>query len=43
MSRGGSMRKLLSALFGGLWRGLHGRYGLAPTCDLRARDARRAD
>lgn len=27
------MRKLLSALFGSLWRGLHGRYGVVPTCD----------
>jgi len=28
------MRKLLSILCTGLWRGLHGRYGLTPTCDV---------
>lgn len=34
------MRKLLSALCGGLWRGLHGRYGLVPKCDLKMRGPR---
>ncbi|MGY3235547.1 hypothetical protein ACVWZ4_003888 [Bradyrhizobium sp. USDA 4472] len=29
------MRKLLSVLFAGLWRGLHGRFGLVPTPDVK--------
>jgi len=28
------MRKFLTAICGGLWRGLHGRYGLTPKCDV---------
>lgn len=28
------MRKLLSVLCGGLWRGLHGRFGLMPGCEI---------
>ncbi|MGY4476366.1 hypothetical protein ACVILL_003780 [Bradyrhizobium sp. USDA 3364] len=35
------MRKLLSALCGSLWRGLHGRYGLAPACDVGGAKSKR--
>ena len=28
------MRKLLSVLRAGFWRGLHGRFGLVPACDV---------
>ncbi len=31
------MRKLLSALCGGFWHGLHGRFGLAPERSLGRR------
>ncbi|MGY4567557.1 hypothetical protein ACVWY5_000627 [Bradyrhizobium sp. USDA 3256] len=30
-----SMRKLLSVLCAGLWRGLHGRFGLVPKSELK--------
>lgn len=32
---GSSMRKLLSVLCAGLWRGLHGRFGLVPKSDVK--------
>lgn len=32
---GSSMRKLLSILCAGLWRGLHGRFGLVPKSDAK--------
>ncbi|WFU32004.1 hypothetical protein QA635_36860 [Bradyrhizobium brasilense] len=32
---GSSMRKLLSVLCAGLWRGLHGRFGLVPNSELK--------
>ncbi|MGF6308316.1 hypothetical protein ABIB82_003579 [Bradyrhizobium sp. i1.8.4] len=33
------MRKLLSVLCGNLWRGLHGRFGLVPTSDVKGPSA----